>query len=102
MASEIVLPKIQPHQTVWSQVIVTGLVESNPPQFGFYMTLTLRDGKKRRCQRSLSITEEAMLQRLRTEVKPGDEIKVCIETDWGAEDIPSILKDFHFVSSTIR
>jgi hypothetical protein len=81
-------------KTAWYRVTATGLVEGNPVQFGFYKTLTLRNGNRRRCPMVVSVTDEAVLQRLREEVHTGDQIRVCVETDWNAIGIPKVLRDF--------
>ena len=100
MSSETLAKNTLGRKTAWFTVIVTGLVEGSPARFGFYSTLLLRNGTKKRCPMVVQVTDEELLQRLRQEVKPGDEIQVCVETDWATEGIPKFLKDFTVIPTS--
>ena len=91
-----IAPVIQsPVKTQWLSVTVSGIQEEKvPPRLAFYTLFTRRDGKKKHCPSTALITDTNLLQRLREEVKSGDQIRVYIETDWAAEGIPTVLKDF--------
>jgi hypothetical protein len=78
----------------WYRVTVTGLAEDNPPLLAFYSVLTLRNGTQRRCGQVVRVLDVCLLQRLRTDVKPGDEIRVSTEVDKTVPDCPTVLKDF--------
>ena len=82
-------PRIQ-----WLNVTVSRMEEANPLRLTFYTVLTRRDGKQKHCSKSVSVVEAALVQRLREEVKVGDQIRVCLETNWASDDIPTVLKDF--------
>jgi hypothetical protein len=76
------------------KVTVIGLVKGAPPRIGFYWSLRLRDGTRRRCVQNARVTDERLLQRLRAEVASGDEIQVITEVDKTVSDCPTLLKDF--------
>lgn len=76
------------------RVTVTGLREGDPARLGFYFVLTLRNGTKKRCGQVVRVLDEHLLQRLRAEVKPGDEIRVWTEVDRTVPNCPTVLKDF--------
>ena len=80
--------------TLTMKVTVSGLVEGNPAQLGFYKVLTLRNETKKPCSQVVQVQDEDLLQRLRSEVDPGDRIRVTIETDWAEKDMPTVLTDF--------
>ena len=84
-------------KTALHRVTATGIVEGSPVQFGFTMTLKLHNGTQKRCPMVVLVTDEALLHRLRTEAMLGVEMRVCVETDWGVEGIPRVLKDFCLV-----
>jgi hypothetical protein len=79
------------------RVTVTGLVEGNPTLLGFYSTLTLGNGTQRRIAQVVRVVDEDLLQRLRVEVRPGDEIRVSTVVDKAVPDCPTVLKDFCMV-----
>ena len=80
--------------TRWLNVTISHIEDGNPLRLTFYLVLTLPDGVARHSSKSITVTDAALQERLRREAKPGDHIRVCLETDWDDDDIPTILKDF--------
>lgn len=78
--------------TRWLDVTVSSLEEGDPLRLTFYFVLTLRNGGAKHSSRSVIVTDDGLQERLR--LRPGDSIRVCLETEWAAGDIPTILKDF--------
>jgi hypothetical protein len=78
----------------WLDVTVSHIGGDNPLRLTFYLVLTLRDGVVKHSSKATIVTDTALQDRLRQEVKPGDQLRVCLETDWDADDIPTVLKDF--------
>ena len=70
-----------------------GLTAGDPARATFQIALTLSSGKRRHLVQTVRVTDETLLPRLVT-LPPGTEIRVCTETDWTAEGIPTVLKDF--------
>jgi hypothetical protein len=77
----------------WSRVTFLGVTPGDPPRAMFQIVLTLSSGKRRHLSQSVRVTDESLLLRLAT-LPPGTEIRVSTETDWAAEGIPTVLKDF--------
>jgi hypothetical protein len=94
MSSETLLAEQAKRKTSWLTVTVTGLAEGHPPRLGFYWTLILRDGTRRRCMQNARVIDHDLLQRLRAEVKPGDAIRVATVVDKTVPDCPTVLEDF--------
>src|SRR5687768_16743614 len=97
MSHETAVAEKTERKTSWLKVMVTGLAEDDPPRLGFYWTLLLRDGTRRRCAQNARVIDEHLLQRLRAEVKPGDDIQVLTETDKTVPACPTVLRDFCLV-----
>jgi hypothetical protein len=76
------------------RVTVTGIVEDAPVLLGFYSVLTLPNGTHRRIPQVVRVEDEALLQRLRAEVRPGEEIRVVTAVDKGVPDCPTVLLEF--------
>ena len=80
--------------TRWLPVTVSHVEYGNPLHLTFVIALTLDNGTIRQFSKAVWITDAAMQERLRREVRPGDHIRVHLETDWAADHIPTLLKDF--------
>ena len=76
------------------RVTVTGIVEETPALLGFYTDLTLSNGTRRRIPQVVRVEDEALLQRLRAEVSPGEEIRVVTAVDKSVPDCPTVLLEF--------
>jgi hypothetical protein len=76
------------------RVIVTGIVEGTPVLLGFYSVLALPNGTQRRIPQIVRVVDEALLQRLRAEVSPGEEIRVLTAVDKSVPDCPTVLREF--------
>lgn len=94
MITDKTVPNRSGCTTLEMNVTFSGLVETVPMKIAFYKVLTLRNGSKKHCSQVVQVTDESLAQRLRDDVKPGDRIRVIVETDWTAKDMPSTLKDF--------
>ena len=80
--------------TDWYRVPVTEMKEGHPFLLGFFSALNLRNGTQRRIGQVVRVLDDRLNQRLRTEVKPGDEIRVFTDVDNNVADCPAFLKDF--------
>jgi hypothetical protein len=76
------------------RVTVTGIVEDTPALLGFYSILTMANGTHRRIPQVVRVLDETLLQRLRAEVCPGEEIRVVTALDKGVPDCPTVLLGF--------
>ncbi len=83
--------------TRWLPVTVSHIEYGEPLRLTFVLALTLDNGAITHSSKSIRVTDAAMQERLRREVKPGDRIRVHLETDWAADHIPTVLKDFCLV-----
>lgn len=83
-------------KTNWSRATFAGVTAGDPPGATFHFVLTLRGGKQKRLSQAVRVSDDSLLLRL-LKLSPGTEIRVCTETDWTAEDIPTVLKDFCLV-----
>jgi len=93
---EVVTPRVSAPSSPtreWSRVTFTGITPGNPPCVTFQMALTLKSGKPRHLAQTVRVTDGTLLLRIAA-LEPGTEIRVCTETDWAAEGIPTVLKDF--------
>jgi hypothetical protein len=94
MISETPIEEKSRHEVLTMNVTLSGLMESEPPKMAFNKVLTLKNGSKRHGSQVVPVPDADLWRRLRAEVRPGDRIRVTIETDWGAEGLPTVLKDF--------
>src|SRR5437764_1566765 len=94
MTTETAIEARSATTTAGYRVIVTGIVEDTPALLGFYSILTLANGTQRRIPQVVRVVDEALLQRLRAEVSPGDEIRVVTAVDKCVPDCPTVLLDF--------
>lgn len=79
-------------QSSWIKVIFRWISDSNPPQLGFTEIVKSRNRMQRRFAHVVSVRDASLLPKL-AGLKPGDEVQVCIETNWSAEGMPTTLKD---------
>jgi hypothetical protein len=77
----------------WARVIFTGMTPGSPACVTFQIVVTLKSGKQRHLSQTVRVTDSNLLLRIAA-LAPGTEIRVCTETDWAAEGIPTVLKDF--------
>lgn len=80
--------------TRWRGVTVSHIEYGNPLHLTFVIALTLDNGAIRHFSKAVWVTDAILQERLRREVRPGDHIRVHLETDWADADIPTVLKDF--------
>jgi hypothetical protein len=78
----------------WLDVTVLALDSGNPLRQTYTLALTLQNGTTRHVSKTVVVTDAALQERLRQEMKPGERTRVHLETDWDDEDIPTVLKDF--------
>ncbi len=77
-----------------TRVIVTGIVPGDPPMLAWHKRLRGVGGKEKVHTQWVPVLDRQVLERLRCEVQPGDEIEVTIVTDWSAAGAPTHLADF--------
>jgi len=80
--------------TRWLDVTISHIEDSNQLRLTFYLEMTLNNGARKHSSKSVTVTDLALQERLRRDVKPGDCVRVWLETDWDADTIPTVLKDF--------
>jgi len=78
----------------WLDVTISHIVDSDPVRITFYFEMILNNGARKQVSKSAAVTGVALQERLRRDAKLHDPVRVCLETDWDADNIPTVLKDF--------
>lgn len=73
------------------EAVFSELVYNTPAELTFTTMKRLAGGQHLPCAQTVQVLDAGLLQHIR-HLKPGDKIKVCIETDWASKDITAVLK----------
>ena len=73
------------------EAIFSELTDNTPAEMTFTTLKTLPGGQCLPCAQTVQVLDAGLLQRI-SYLKPGDKIKVRIETDWASKDIITVLK----------
>ena len=87
-------------QRVTTTVVVSGLVPGNPPLLAWYRRLKRAAGRQKIHMQRVEVPDRNLFERLRREVREGDEITITIVTDWSAHGAPTHLESFAHAPAT--
>lgn len=77
-----------------TSVTVAGLVQSDPPLLAWYKRLRGPERQQKLHTQWTPVLDQRLADRLRDEVRNGDQIEITIATDWSQQGAPTYLVDF--------
>ena len=85
---------------VRTRVEIAGITDGDPVTLSYYKIATRSDGHRRLISQSVQVKDQLLRERLKREIKEGEQAEIEIEQYIGAKQ-PSILLDFALLGSMV-